>query len=234
MEFLLEDGEFYFLEMNTRLQVEHPITEMVTGVDLVHWQLRIAAGEKLAIDPERALTPQGHAIECRVYAEDPDQKFIPSPGLITALRLPSGPGIRNDAGVTPGSSVPVFYDSLISKLVAWGDSRPCALNRLARALQEFQVLGIRTTVPFFQWLLREPSFVQGHFDTTTVDRILLRRDGPFVELPPEAEEVAAIAAALQTLLRTSATRAGTAAPPGDAAPSRSAWRQVARREALGS
>jgi acetyl-CoA carboxylase biotin carboxylase subunit len=234
MEFLLEDGEFHFLEMNTRLQVEHPITEMVTGVDLVQWQIRIADGEKLTIDPERALTPHGHAIECRIYAEDPDQGFIPSPGQISSLRLPSGPGIRNDAGVTAGSTVPVYYDSLISKLVAWGDGRTCALNRLSRALQEFQVLGIRTTIPFFQWLIREPSFVEGHFDTTTVDQVLIHREGPFVELSSESEEVAAIAAALQALVRTSATRAGKAAASAEAARACSGWRMAGRREALRS
>ena len=230
MEFLLEGGQFYFLEMNTRLQVEHPVTEMVTGLDLAQWQIRIARGEKLAIDPARALTPRGHAIECRIYAEDPDQKFIPSPGLITSLRLPSGPGIRNDAGVTPGSTVPVFYDSLISKVVAWGEDRSQSLSRLSRALQEYQVLGIQTTIPFFQWLVRQPAFLDGRFDTTFLDQILIHREGPFALLSPESEEVAAIAAALHTLLRASATRAASAgAPP---APGRKAWKLAARRDGL--
>src|SRR5206468_3633298 len=135
MEFLLDDrGHFYFLEMNARLQVEHPITEMVTGIDLVQWQLRIAQGERLDVAPERALTPQAHAIECRVYAEDPDRGFLPSPGVVRALSAPSGPGVRDDRGVAPGFEIPVFYDSMIAKLVVWGDSRPAAIARLGRAL----------------------------------------------------------------------------------------------------
>ena len=117
IEFLLdEDGSFYFLEMNTRLQVEHPVTEMVTSIDLVQWQIRIARGEALDIDPLQALTPHGHAIECRIYAEDPDQGFMPSPGLIQGLRPASGPGVRDDGGVSVGYDVPVFYDSMIAKL----------------------------------------------------------------------------------------------------------------------
>ena len=110
--------------MNTRLQVEHPVTEMVTSLDLVQWQIRIARGERLDIDPERALTPHGHAIECRIYAEDPDQGFMPSPGLVRGLRPAAGPGIRDDGGVSAGYTVPVFYDSMIAKLVAWGEDRP--------------------------------------------------------------------------------------------------------------
>jgi acetyl-CoA carboxylase biotin carboxylase subunit len=229
IEFLLDGEECFFLEMNTRLQVEHPVTEMVTGLDLVQWQIRIARGDALAIEPARALNPRGHAIECRIYAEDPDNEFRPSPGLVTSFRLPSGPGIRNDAGVTGGSTVPIFYDSLIAKLVAWGDDRSQALARLARALQEYQVLGIRTTIPFFQWLIRQAAFVDGQFDTTFVDQELARRGGPFVELTPEAEEVATVAAALHTLLRASGGRpAAHSGAPAEVSP----WRAGARREAL--
>src|SRR5262249_41990168 len=120
IEFLLDEGgRFYFLEMNTRLQVEHPITEMVTGVDLVRWQIRVARGEPLTLAPERLLSPDGHAIECRIYAEDPDNNFLPSPGRIQQLRAPGGPGIRDDGGATEGLEVPIFYDPMISKLVAW-------------------------------------------------------------------------------------------------------------------
>ncbi len=137
IEFLLdEDGHFYFLEMNTRLQVEHPITEMVTGSDLVRWQIRIARGEKIDLDPETLLRPRGHAIECRIYAEDPDNGFLPSPGRILELRTPGGPGIRDDSGVTAGLDVPIFYDPMISKLVAWADDRPLAISRMRRALSE--------------------------------------------------------------------------------------------------
>jgi acetyl-CoA carboxylase biotin carboxylase subunit len=230
LEFLVDEGEFYFLEMNTRLQVEHPVTEMVTGLDLVQWQIRIARGEPLAIDPVRALTPRGHAIECRIYAEDPDQNFRPSPGLITSFRLPSGPGVRNDAGVTGGSSVPIFYDSLISKLIAWGEDRTQAVARLTRALQEYQVLGIATTIPFFQWLIREPAFIEGRFDTTFVDQVLMHRDAGFAVHSDGAEEVAIIAAALHTLLRAAASRSGGAAP----APAANAWKGAARKEGLRS
>jgi acetyl-CoA carboxylase biotin carboxylase subunit len=229
MEFLVEGDEFFFLEMNTRLQVEHPVTEMVTGLDLVHWQIRIARGEELDIDPPRALTPRGHAIECRIYAEDPDGEFRPSPGLVTSFRLPSGPGIRNDAGVTGGSTVPIFYDSLIAKLIAWGEDRSQALARLTRAMQEYQVLGIRTTIPFFQWLIRQPAFVAGQFDTTFVDQVLVRRDGPFVELTPEAEKVATIAAALHTLLRASSSRSAASTR---ARADTSSWKAAARREGV--
>ena len=230
LEFLVDDGEFYFLEMNTRLQVEHPVTEMVTGVDLVQWQIRIALAEPLTIDATRALTARGHAIECRIYAEDPDEHFRPSPGLITSFRLPSGPGIRNDAGVTGGSTVPIFYDSLISKLIAWGEDRPQALARLNRALQEYQVLGIATTIPFFQWLIREPAFIDGRFDTTFVDQVLMHRESGFARLSDGAEEVATIAAALHTLLRASANRSGISA----ARSASSAWKAAARQEALRS
>src|SRR5207302_9770617 len=150
IEFLLDgDGRFYFLEMNTRLQVEHPITEAVTGLDLVRWQIRIARGERLDIDPARALTPYGHAIECRIYAEDPDNNFLPSPGRILDLRAPAGPGIRDDSGATAGLDVPIFYDPMISKLAAWAEDRPRAIARMRRALAEYLVAGIRTTVPFF-------------------------------------------------------------------------------------
>src|SRR3954452_16071630 len=177
-EFLLdEDGRFYFLEMNTRLQVEHPITEMVTGLDLVAWQIRIARGERLDVDPARLVTPNGHAIECRVYAEDPDNNFLPSPGRIRELRVPSGPGIRDDSGATAGREVPIFYDPLISKLTAWAEDRPAALARMRRALDEYLVSGIKTTLPFFSWLLAQPDFRAGRFHTTYLDEVLKARNG---------------------------------------------------------
>ena len=228
IEFLLgEDGSFYFLEMNTRLQVEHPVTEMVTRVDLVHWQIRIARGERLTIDPERALTPDGHAIECRIYAEDPDLGFMPSPGLIRGLRPASGPGIRDDGGVSVGYRVPVFYDSMIAKLVAWGESRGAAVDRMARALHEYQVLGIRTTIPFFLWLMRQPSYIGGDYDTTYLDRLLAERRGrTFSELTAEEEDLAAMAAGLDAFMRASSAQ-GTAGGPA------ALWKQVGRREALG-
>ena len=228
IEFLLDaDGNFYFLEMNTRLQVEHPVTEMVTSIDLVHWQIRIARGERLDIDPERALTPHGHAIECRIYAEDPDMGFMPSPGLIRGLRPASGPGIRDDGGVSAGFTVPVFYDSMIAKLVAWGSSREEAVARMRRALVEYQVLGIRTTIPFFLWLVRQPEYLAGEYDTTYLDRLLASRRESFNELDAADEDVAVIAAALDAFMRAGAAAAG----PGAAAPA-AAWKQRARAEAL--
>ena len=229
IEFLLDaDGSFYFLEMNTRLQVEHPVTEMVTSIDLVHWQIRIARGERLDIDPDQALTPKGHAIECRIYAEDPDLGFMPSPGTIRGLRPASGPGIRDDGGVGAGYSVPVFYDSLIAKLVAWAGSRDEAIARMARALGEYQVLGIKTTIPFFLWLMRQPSYTAGDYDTTYLDRLLAERKGQsFSELDETEEDLAAIAAAVDAYLRATAG-AGMQPEGASVAP----WTQAARREAL--
>jgi len=228
IEFLLDDdGKFYFLEMNTRLQVEHPITEAVTGTDLVQWQFRLAEGARLDIDPEAALRPRGHAIEARIYAEDPDQGFLPSPGRISHLREPAGPGVREDGGYEPNGEVPIFYDSLISKLIAWGADRPESIARLQRALTEYEIAGIRTTIPFFQWLLAEPDFVGGRIDTTSLDRVLASRNGvPFMVPDSDAEDAAAIAAAVDAFFRRHSNGASGAAPAA------SAWTRSARREAL--
>jgi acetyl-CoA carboxylase biotin carboxylase subunit len=227
IEFLLdEDGSFYFLEMNTRLQVEHPVTEMVTGVDLVHWQIALARGERLSIDPERALTPLGHAIECRIYAEDPDQDFMPSPGLIRGLRPAAGPGVRDDGGVTEGFAVPVFYDSLIAKLIAHAGTRGAAIARMSRALREYQVLGIRTTIPFFVWLMEQEDYVSGRFDTTYLDTLLASRNGrSFSELSEPEEELVAVAAGLDVYMRAAAQQPA-------AGPAQSAWLRTARAEGL--
>jgi acetyl-CoA carboxylase biotin carboxylase subunit len=233
IEFLLdESGKFYFLEMNTRLQVEHPITEMVSGLDLVRWQIRIARGERLDVDPQRLLTPAGHAIECRIYAEDPDNNFLPSPGRIQQLRVPSGPGIRDDSGATAGLDVPIFYDPMISKLVAWAEDRPLAIARMQRALGEYLVTGIKTTVPFFRWLLAQPDFQAGRFHTTYLDEILKSRSGrPFVETTTEVEEMAAIAAALEAVMSPSALAGDAAGGPIERrAPGR--WRTQARAEGV--
>ena len=232
IEFLLDaDGSFYFLEMNTRLQVEHPVTEMVTSLDLVHWQLRIAAGERLTIDPARALTPSGHAIECRIYAEDPDAGFLPSPGLVRGLRAASGPGIRNDGGVTAGYTVPIFYDSMIAKLIAWAETRAEAIARMTRALSEYEVLGVKTTIPFFIWLMRDPDFASGRFETTYLDRLLgARRGESFSALSQQEEMRLAIAAAVDAWLRTSQALPGNGAAEGPVG----AWKRAARQDALRS
>ena len=232
IEFLLdEDGCFYFLEMNTRLQVEHPITEMVTSLDLVQWQIRIARGEKLDLDPAALLAPRGHAIECRIYAEDPDNNFLPSPGRIVSLRTPNGPGIRDDSAASAGLDVPIFYDPLMSKLIAWAGSRPLAIARMRRALDEYVVAGIKTTVPFFTWLLAQPEFVAGRFHTTYLDEILASRNGrPFVELSAEVEEIAAIAAAIHTMLSAPANGHGGNGGNGRTATGR--WKTDARLEGL--
>ncbi len=225
VEFLLDaDGRFYFLEMNTRLQVEHPITEMVAGIDLVEWQVRIARGEPLTIDPSRALSPAGHAIECRIYAEDPDSGFMPSPGRVTALRVPGGPGIRDDGGLEGGDEVPIYYDALISKLVAWGGSRQQAVARMRRALAEYEVRGIRTTVPFFRWLLDQPAFRDAAFHTEFLDTLLQQRRGTaFLEPDSSLQEVAVVAAAIHAS-RKEGPAAAISAPD--------AWARQAKVESL--
>lgn len=170
VEFLLApDGSFYFLEMNTRLQVEHPITELVTGIDLVREQIRIAAGEPLGYT-QADVSQRGHAIQCRVYAEDPAANFLPSPGRIEVLRTPSGPGVRDDSGAYEGAEITSFYDPLISKLCVWAPTRELALARMRRALSEYVVLGIRTNLPFHLALLEHEHFVQGGYDTGFISR----------------------------------------------------------------
>jgi acetyl-CoA carboxylase biotin carboxylase subunit len=230
IEFLLDgkDDRFYFLEMNTRLQVEHPITEMVTGVDLVAAQIAIARGGRLALDPRRLLTPEGHAIECRVYAEDPDAGFMPSPGRITRLQAPAGPGVRDDSGAVSGSDIPIFYDSLVSKVATSGAERPGALARMARALTEYEIQGVRTTIPFFRWILQDADFQAGRFDTTFVDRVLERRGSQaLTRVGVDSGTIAAIAVALQALdgVGGAQVQAGTSQVPDG-------WRRRAREEAL--
>jgi acetyl-CoA carboxylase biotin carboxylase subunit len=165
------DRKFYFLEMNTRLQVEHPVTEIVWGVDLVKEQLRIARGEKLTLRHDQ-LKPSGHAIECRIYAEDPTRRFAPSPGLIRYINLPQGPGVRNDNGVYAGYTVPVFYDPMLSKLICHAATRAETIARMKRALIEYRVEGIDTTIPFFTALMDHPEFRAANFDTGFIDRNL--------------------------------------------------------------
>jgi acetyl-CoA carboxylase biotin carboxylase subunit len=195
VEFLLDPkGNFYFLEMNTRLQVEHPVTELVYGIDLVKEQVRIAAGKPLEWRQEDVQI-RGVAIECRIYAEDPANNFFPSPGLITRLQVPAGPGIRHDSGVYEGWQVPLEYDPLLSKLAVWGTNRTEAIARLQRALAEYGIQGIQTNIPFFRRVLEHPDFAAGRIDTGFVDRVLaagLMRDEP----PSEEEEHVALLAAM--------------------------------------
>ena len=228
-----DDGSFYFLEMNTRLQVEHPVTEMVTGIDLVRWQLRIAQGERLDIDPERALTPDGHAMECRVYAEDPNAGFMPCPGLLTAHRPPAGPGVRVDSGVEAGFEVPIYYDSMVAKLVAHASDRATAMARMNRALAEYEIGGVPTTIPLFRWLLAHDDVVAGRFDTAFLDRVLAARNRePFVDPPEDGRDTAILAAALSVALggaaEASSADGGAAAAR---APRHSRWRWAARIDA---
>jgi acetyl-CoA carboxylase biotin carboxylase subunit len=166
----VDTGEFMFLEMNTRLQVEHPVTELVTGVDLVEEQLRVAAGDPPALDPDAPPAPRGHALELRVYAEDP-KRFLPGPGTITRWEEPVGDGIRVDAGYAAGDTVTPFYDPLMAKLCIWGPDRPATLERAAAALAGFVVEGPKCNLPFFTELLAEPDFVSGRYDTGLVARL---------------------------------------------------------------
>jgi len=221
-EFLLDrSGDFYFLEMNTRIQVEHPVTELVTGIDLVQWQIRVAQGEPLGPEFD-GVQPRGHAIEVRLYAEDPWQRFAPSPGRIELLRWPEGPGIRNDAGVYEGSEVSIHYDPMLAKLIVWAADRPRALDRLARALAELRIEGIRTTKPLFQALLADPDFRSGNMDIAMLDRKL--ESG---ELQPPVEtddDLPLIAAALDHHERAHRTAAGGSGPG-----LRSRWGTAGRR-----
>ena len=176
VEFLLDrSGEYYFIEVNTRLQVEHPVTEMVTGLDLVHEQIRLAAGLPLSFDSERASRISAHCIEHRVNAEDPSRGFAPCPGLVEGLTLPAGPGVRVETHLYPGYTVPSYYDSLLAKLIVSGQDRPAALSRALRALGEFSVGGLKTTLPFHRRVLQDERFRSGDFDTSLAD-ILLQED----------------------------------------------------------
>ena len=193
MEFLVDrDLNFYFLEMNTRLQVEHPVTELATGLDLVEWQLRIAAGERLTLT-QHDISWRGSAIECRIYAEDPQNQFLPSPGRIDYLHEPSGPGIRVDSGVYEGWNVPFEYDPLLAKLIAWAPSRETAIHRLDGALSEYAIGGIRTNTSFFRQILADPDFRAGRISTDFLGRHTLL---PAPEPALEQEAVAAIALAM--------------------------------------
>jgi acetyl-CoA carboxylase, biotin carboxylase subunit len=219
VEFLVDaDRNFYFLEMNTRLQVEHPVTEMVTGVDLVHEQLRVAAGEELTL-AQADVAWRGWAIECRVNAEDPFAGWLPSPGTITGLHAPAGPWVRDDSGVYEGYTVPRFYDTLMSKLIVWGADRDAACERMLRALGEYRVVGVRTTIPTLTRIIAHPDFRAGRLSTAFLERVLpeLRaNDGRFAQIAV----IAAVLAEHERARHAPATLQSTAL---------SAWRAAGTR-----
>jgi acetyl-CoA carboxylase biotin carboxylase subunit len=214
------DGErnFYFLEVNTRLQVEHPVTEMVTGIDLVHAQLRIAAGEPLGL-AQADVAWRGAAIECRINAEDPANGWLPSPGTITGLRPATGPWVREDSGVYAGATVSRFYDTLLAKLIVWGADRGAAIARMARALAEYEVVGVRTTIPVLRRIVRHPDFVAGRLSTAFLERLLAEPD----EGAERHRTIAVIAAVLAEYEARARSGGGDGEDPAGAA-----WRRAAR------
>jgi acetyl-CoA carboxylase biotin carboxylase subunit len=228
IEFLLDpDGEFYFLEMNTRIQVEHPVTEMVTGVDLVREQLRIAAGQPMRVAAGH-LQPRGHAIECRITAEDPFNDFLPATGVVQYLRVPGGPGVRWDGGVEAGNEITLYYDPLLAKLIVWGETRDAAIQRMRRGLRELVIVGLPTSQAFHLRVLDDPEFRRGEFDITYLDhagrRLLAEPLAPLLVRP-----IAVVAALLAEERRTAG---GAVRPSGHPAIRPSAWQSEARREGL--
>ncbi|MFL6375057.1 MAG: acetyl-CoA carboxylase biotin carboxylase subunit [Pyrinomonadaceae bacterium] len=225
VEFLVSDVDrsFYFLEMNTRLQVEHPVTELVTGIDLVREQIHVAWGEPLSFRQEDVVI-RGHAIECRIYAEDHEQNFMPSPGKITRLRIPQGPGVRDDGGVYEGSEVSIYYDPMISKFATYGRDRQEAVDRLRRALEEYEIGGIKTTLPFFREVMEDEEFVDGRLDTGFISRFNERRKA--TEIDEMTLDIAAIAAALAHSTKK------TAVPATNGATQQSRWARAGRESQL--
>jgi acetyl-CoA carboxylase biotin carboxylase subunit len=220
LEFLADQaGNFYFLEMNTRLQVEHPVTEWVTGLDLVHWQIRIAAGERLTIQ-QSDVRWKGSAVECRVYAEDPENNYFPSPGEITHYAEPSGPGVRVDGGAYTGWTVPIEYDPLLAKLTVWAHDRDTAIARMRRALSEYRVLGITTNLGLFDALMSDERFIAGELHTGFLDEFRLRSR----HAPVEQEQV------LASVLAAASMQPESLAVPSDGIAVReSIWRSTGRR-----
>jgi acetyl-CoA carboxylase biotin carboxylase subunit len=238
VEFLVGQPEndqpknFYFLEMNTRLQVEHPVTELITGLDLVHLQIRIAAGEKLPFTQD-GVSIRGHAIECRIYAEDPDNNYFPSPGKISLLQEPSGPGIRLDTGMYEGWNVPIDYDPLLAKLIGYGSNRDEAAARLTRALDEYFVGGIKTNISLFRRILRDADFRAARLDTGFLDRMLKRSESTPAD--SKMTEVAAIAAGVFAVLTARPASGSNGEKVGGLRPGNEAeskWKNASRREAL--
>jgi acetyl/propionyl-CoA carboxylase alpha subunit len=228
VEFLADaDRNFYFLEMNTRIQVEHPVTELVTGVDLVKLQIQVAADGRLPFTQDD-LRQRGWALECRVYAEDPRAGFAPAPGKIQTMQLPDGPGIRIDAGVYAGAEVPIFYDPMICKLIAWGRDREEAMARMRRALDEFTISGeLATNLEFHRWVVRNPLFMNGDFDTGFIGQ----HYSPQAEgVDHDSARLAATLAAAFLASRDTTQTAGARSPAP--APPTSAWKTLGRIDTL--
>ncbi|HEY6225466.1 MAG TPA: acetyl-CoA carboxylase biotin carboxylase subunit [Gemmatimonadales bacterium] len=237
VEFLLTpDGEFYFLEMNTRIQVEHPVTELVYGVDLVREQLRIAAGQPMRV-ASGLLQPRGHAIECRITAEDPFNGFLPATGVVQYLRVPGGPGVRWDGGIEPGNEVTLYYDPLLAKLIVWGETREVAMQRMRRALRELVIVGVPTSQGFHLRVLDDPEFRRGDVDITYVDRASPRLLGEPVS-GPLVDPIAVVAALLAEERRTGPgvmrvpANGAPAAPSATGSPRETTWLRTARQEGL--
>ncbi len=229
VEFLVDQQKnFYFLEMNTRLQVEHPVTELITGLDLVHLQIHIANGEKLPFTQDD-IRIRGHAIECRIYAEDPDNNYFPSPGKISLLLAPSGPGIRRDSGMYEGWTVPIDYDPLLAKLIGYGTDREQAISRLVRALNEYFVGGIKTNISLFRRILSDPDFHAAKVDTGYLDRLL--RSAPPAVNRADAE-VAAIAAGIFSVLDPTTASEGMPTKANGTSNHGDGWKRAARAELL--
>jgi acetyl-CoA carboxylase biotin carboxylase subunit len=229
IEFLVDkDRNYYFLEMNTRLQVEHPITEWVVGIDLVREQIRIASGAKLS-RKQSDISQTGHAIECRIYAEDPDNKFMPSPGTIIQITQPSGPGVRIDGYVYPGYSIPLYYDPMISKLITWAETREKAIQRMKRALREYRISGVKTSIKFLERVMDNKRFAGGIYDTHFIDENL---DG-LVAGPgdgrPREEDIAIIAAYMEYSDKLSQLKTIKSYQNNGGA---SAWKQFGRRKGV--
>ena len=224
VEFVMgTDKSFYFLEMNTRLQVEHPVTELVYGVDLVKEQIHIAAGERLGIS-EKDLRMRGHAIESRIYAEDPHMNFMPSTGRVKRLVLPQGPGVRNENGIYSGYDVPIYYDPLLGKVITWAEDRPTAIRRMRRALEEYHLDGLKTNVEFLLWALETEGFGDGSYDTTYIENHF---DSAMIHVDESEKELAAIAASITAYERLKRINVDH----GDRARD-NIWRRVARIEAM--
>ena len=223
VEFMVDrQKNFYFLEMNTRLQVEHPVTELITGIDIVKQQLKIASGEPLSIQQED-IRLLGAAIECRIAAEDPDNNFMPSTGKINELAEPGGPGVRVESGIFEGFEVSIFYDPLIAKLLVWAPTRREAISRMRRALSEYKIRGIKTSIPFHQKVVQNPYFIKGEYNTTFIDKSF-----NLTKIEKTNHEIAAITAVITNTLKEKGILVANKAPKSGY----SLWKLAARQAGL--